>query len=228
MNTNPALFVKSILSAILAVVPASSIIARADRPANDNLVFASTMTSELRYEKLLAQKLFKTPSDLGRALVCPPFEGEFALSIYSTATTSDVAMFAMTRAEKNIWYAATDLDRELRVSPNVAVKSVTATIKRPVALAVADAIGYALAGTRPLVPVEAIPVHATRIQFFAPTHAKTKLKSALLEPVSQGKLSQALRRLVTLLESYCVSSSTARKQLSKEIEAQARLISGMK
>jgi hypothetical protein len=105
----------------------------------------------------------------------------------------------------------------------------TAMIKRQLATEVANAISSALAGTRPFAPTEAVSVHGTRIQFFAPIHATTKVKSALLEPEAKGKRSQALRSFVTLLESYCVSSHTARQQqLSGEIQAQAKLISGMK
>jgi len=190
----------------------------------DHLVFASTDDLTLRYQRLVAQKLYKTPSDLGRLVVFPSFEGEFALSIYSTARNSDLAVLALVRAKKNIWHAASHLDTDLRVNPNVPVKRVNATIKRRVAFAVAEAISHAIARTQPLAPTEAVRVDGTSILFFAPAHAKTKVRSAELDTAAEGELSQALRRLVSLLEKYCASSSSARQQVSNKIEVQARLI----
>jgi hypothetical protein len=219
---------KLIVSPIAAVATVASVSAhRLEARINDHLVSASTNGLDLRYERLLAQNLYKTPSDLGRVVVCPPFEGEFALSIYSTDTNADLAVLSLVRAKKNIWYAARQLDQDLRVSPNVPVKRVNATMKRRVALAVAEAISHAIARTRPLAPTEAIVVDGTSILFFAPAHAKTKVRSAELDPVAKGELSQALRHFVSLLDKYCTSSNTGRREVSKEIEAQARLIRGI-
>jgi hypothetical protein len=181
----------------------------------------------LRYQRLVAQKLYKTPSDLGRLVVFPSFEGEFALSVYSPDRNSDLAVLALVRAKKNIWYAASHLDTDLRVNPDVPVKRVNATIKRRVAFEVAEAISHAIARTQRVAPTEAVRVDGTSILFFAPAQAKTKVRSAELDTAAEGELSQALRGLVSLLEKYCTSSHTARQHLSEEIEAQARLIKGI-
>jgi hypothetical protein len=228
MNKNVALSFKWILSAVVALAYAANVSAQrpADR-ASDHLVFTSMNGLDARYEQLLAQKLFETPSDFGRAVVRPPFEGERALSIYSLDGNADLAALVLAKAERNIWRAAADLDHDLRVSPRVRITSAKATMKRRVALVVAEAIGHAIAGTQPLASTEAVPVDGTSIVFFAPAQAKTKVRSALLDPIAEGKLSQALRRLVVLLEKYCTSSSATRHQLSKEIEEQARVIKGM-
>jgi hypothetical protein len=226
MNKNAKLFLKLLFTSIVVAVMASSVCAqRPEVRAGDDLVFASTDALRLRYDKLVAQNLYKAPFDFGRAVVYPPFEGEFVLAIYSAAGNADLAVVALVTAQKNIWYAASRLDQDLRINPNVSVKTVKVTIKRRVALAVAEAIGYAVARTRPSVPTERVTVDGTRILFFAPAHAKTKIRSAELDPMSEGDLSQALRRLVNLLEKYCSSSDAARQQISMEIEGQARLIS---
>lgn len=227
MNKNATLFFKLILSLIVAATVSSICAHRLEAQTTDHLVFASTDSLVLRYQRLVAENLYKAPSDLGRAVVCPPFEGEFALSIYPTDGNADLAVVALVRAQKNIWYAASRLDHDLRVNPTVPVKRLNATMKRRVAFAAAEAISHAIARTRPPAPTERVIVDGTRILFFAPAHAETKTKSAELDPMAEGKLSKALRRLVSLLEKYCSSSSIERQELSKEIEAQARLIRGM-
>jgi hypothetical protein len=228
MNRSATLLLKLIVSPIVAVATAASVSThRLEAQTTDHLVFASTDGLTLRYQRLVAQELYKTPSDLGRVVVCPSFEGEFALSIYSTNRNSDLAVLALVRAKKNIWYAASHLDHDLRVNPHVPVKRVNATIKRRVAFEVAEAISHAIARTQPLAPTEAVRVDGTSILFFAPAHAKTKVRSAELDTAAEGELSEALRRLVNLLEKYCSSSDAARQQVSREIETQARLVGGI-
>lgn len=222
---NATLLSKLIISPILALAATVNVSAhRLEARPTDHLVFASTDSLTLRYQKLVAQKLYKTPFDLGRVVVCPSFEGEFALSIYSTAKNSDLAILALVRAKQNIWYAASHLDQDLRVNPKVPVQIVSATIRRRVAFEVAEVISHAIARTQPLAATEAVRVDGTSVLFFAPAHAKTKVRSAELDTAAEGELSEALRRLVSLLEKYCTSSNAARQHLSKEIEAQARHI----
>lgn len=229
MNKRATLLLKLVLSPIVAAAMASA--ATAHQPAEkttDHLVFASTNSLDLRYERLVTQKLCKKASDLGRAIVQPPFEGEFALSIYLNGGNADLAVVELVQAEKNIWYAASRLDHDLRVNPNVPVKRLNATMKRRVAFAVAEAIGHAIARTRAPVRSERVVVDGTRILFFAPANAKTKVRSVELDPAADGELSQALRRLVSLLEKYCDSPDTARQRISMKIEEQALLISGIR
>jgi hypothetical protein len=212
---------------LVAIIIASCMTAQALRgSANDHLIPVLT-GSELRYQVLLAKTLFKTPADMARIVVRPsaPSQGEIAFSIYSTKKNGQVlTIIASARAEKNVRCAASDLDHDLRVDPVVRAQTFELTMPSQVATAVSGAITYAVSGARSLTPTEDVPLDGTSILCFAPALGKGKTASAVLDPVSEGPFSHALRRLVDLLSQYCAPAIATRHALEKQIEAEARKI----
>jgi hypothetical protein len=166
------------------------------------------------YQAQLRAQLSVTPADVARMIVCPSWQSEFAVSVYSTspASADDVARYnvTLTRASANIWAAGqpvqiTRFDAELPASAALPIKE----LWKQTLLA---ARGYA-GEVDP-------PVDGEIVEFALLEPNRSELRGEV--PINPSGDILALQKLGSLLVSYCQATADEQSVLAKEIEANAK------
>lgn len=180
---------------------------------------------EREYEDLLADFLFKTPANYARVVSLPSAAslGECAISIHSEGKDNEGTVITCTTTEKNIWYAASELNRNLSQRPQLKVQRKDIRFPRSLAKLISFRLRKTIAHRAPIVGTKRIPVDGTDILFSVPDGRGREL-SALLDQVTEGKMSSSLRRLQKLLRQYCEVEPSGRSRLEKEIASEARRV----
>lgn len=178
---------------------------------------------EPAYEKLLTEFLFKTPANYARIVWLPSAAsvGECAISIRSDGKDDDGTVITCTTAERNIWYAASELNHDLSQRPRLKVQTKDTRFPRSLAELISFRLRKTMSHRAPIVRTKHIPVDGTDILFSVPDGRAREL-SALLDQVAEGKVSSSLRRLQKLLRQYCEVEPSGRSRLETEIASEAR------
>lgn len=179
---------------------------------------------ETGYRKFLADFLFITPGDVLRIVRLPSAasDGESAISI-SSRSTGVVFDITYTKANRNIWCAASELDGGFARRPTLDVRRRDATLLRSTAELIATKIRRAIERRAPIVKMGRIPIDGTEIMF-STTDQNGKEFTAMLDPIAEGRRSYALRRLEDLLRRYCEAEPAARGKLQQDIEVEAKAV----
>ncbi len=179
---------------------------------------------EPAYQTLLSQKLFVTPANFTRIAILPSAasKGEVAVAIYSDPSKAEEnAFITCTRAEKNLWYAASDENGVLSRDIPFQIARFDAPFPKAVATAVSKGVRRMLSQSQPEPQTNKVLVDGTDIEFSIDDPASGPVRG-LLTPYARGNNGTALRRLTEMLEAYCEATPVNRKRLVKKIEAKAK------
>lgn len=194
---------------------------RANQDENDHLMPIEGYL-EPAYQTLLSHKLFLTPANYARIVILPSgTEGESAIAIYSKPRVADEVFITRTKAERNLWQAAWQLNTNLAKVPAVNITRLDRPFPKHVAAIVSESIRQVIAKRRPLTKTNRIIVDGTDIEFSIQSRDREAF-TGLLTPDAKGKNGNALRRLTELLEQYCGAKLSDRENLTNKIQAEAR------
>jgi hypothetical protein len=218
--------IRSLLASLILLEFLACSNTHAGNAGDDHLVpFKPSVYDELR--PTLYQKLCVTPANYGRMIELPtgPEQTELAVSIYceETSVSGSTCSVTLTRAGANLDYIMQEQRgrQPLKAVNKVKVVRKDASIPKATAYAVRAAWSRFLRRSKPSPsrPNEPIILHATKTEFWLVTTGKT-IKAET--PRSPG---QSVMKLVTLgrvLVRYCEEPESARVQLAKEIESDAK------
>jgi hypothetical protein len=194
----------------------------------DHLVPVDALV-ESGYRNLLERKLYQTDANYVRVVVLPSSAsvGELALSLYAKDGRQQEVFLTSTQAERNLWYAASDLDVGLAIEPPVTIRRVDVPFPRGLAAMVSGTIREMVRQSHQPSSSDRIKIHGTDILFFVPDPTGIRIE-ARLAPESHGRLTAAIRRLVDLLEAYCTGPPAERPVLRKRLLNETKKLQGSK
>lgn len=176
---------------------------------------------EPAYLKLLSRKLYLTPTNFVRVTVLPSAAstGETALSFYSKPGSGEDVVLTCTRAERNLWAAASNIDPTLGREPAVSVQRLAVPFSRTLARSMSEVIKQMIYQSRDATGTDRIIIDGTDILFSVEDHGGRILR-ARLAPESEGKKSAILHRITELLRDYCESIPVDRSALTRSIKTE--------
>lgn len=203
----------------------------AARHTDDQLVpFKPSIYDELR--PTLYRKLCVTPANYGRMIELPPgperAEWAVSLSCDEASTTAATCDVTLTRAATNLDYIMQEHRGKdpLKAVNKIKVVREHAPLQKTVAIAVRAAWSQFLRNSKPSPsrPNDVIVLHAPKIEFWLVMPGGNVMKAEM--PDSPGKSVVALANIGRLLAKYCEGPQSERAKLSKEIESNARQLTG--
>ena len=196
---------------------------RAKSDDSDHLVPIDGLL-EPAYQALLSKKLFVTPGNFTRIAILPSAasKGEVAIALYSKPTTKseENVFITCTKAEKNLWYAASNENGVLSKDTSVEIARFDAPFPKSVAMTIVKGVRRMLAQRQPPTKTNKVIVDGTDIEVSIDDGTSRPVQG-LLTPYARGNNGSALRRLADMLEIYCENRTVNRERLIKKIEAEA-------
>jgi len=196
--------------------------------ASDHLIPVN-FDFELEYRALLAQKLFASSADYGRAVIMPSAasEGESCVAVYLRGNTSGTneTRIAYSKADRNIWYAQSESNPNRSHEGPINVQHVDLPFPQSAALEIAKVWRQMLCRTRPSVTTgkERVIVDVTTVELSLINKEGEAWYGSL--PQSRGSSTNALYELARLLIAYCNSEPSKRPSVADQIERSARELS---
>jgi hypothetical protein len=202
-----------------------------DSSARDHLQSSGWGDKNLdRYSQLVESKLGLTAFDSGRAVIYPPFEGEWSVSLYSRSKGNGQRQYfvSCTKAEHNLWQR-TGAFRHPEAAYDVKVTRIDAEIPMRVAKEVKDAWMTMLRGARttgdsstPETLGGEYVIGGLQREFSIQVPTGSALHGRLFTTPSSGTKTAALVKLVDMLADYCESESRKRPAIADKIYREAK------
>jgi len=184
------------------------------------------------YRQILLSQLGTTPFDAGRVVVCPAFESEYSISIYSVSGGGNRRAFRVTYLSptESIW-TLTDGGNDLSEIHGIRVKRIDADIPESTATVLKEVWTKMLSQARGEAPPsgkwEQIPIDSTSVEWYLQRPERHVSSGQLNNYVTRGPNTQSFLTLTaeTLLR-YCKSDPKERASIAHRIESDGQRLLG--
>lgn len=174
------------------------------------------------YERLLGKKLFGNSKDMLRIIaMTPSASGESGMAIREGVDGSENMLLTWAQAETNLWSAAVDTHRKIVRNPAIDITRLQVSLPTGVATAIIEKMKRALQRTGPPAKTERVILDGTLYEISVSPPQMRGPTRALLNDIAHGPAITELRRLIQLLEAYCVAKPPQRPETLRKLQTAA-------